>query len=283
MSVMDRDCSVNLVTSVNGEVRLRVGGHPNAKQDRNSDQLLRQQQERLVTCTLTLARQVDDLKKVNSELKAKHHAEITSMEGVYRQQLADLEYTRSENDEQALTLARQVDDLKKVNSELEAKHHADIISIERVYHQQLADLESTMSEHDKLHKQELSAICAKLHTLHKEHRTVASQLKAENIRALHMSKQEMRKREAQHAKDLEQIRIELEGERAILDEQINQVQQVCQQKMTLESELAKADEMYSKLQEKEMRGREYVQYLWHSLEVAKEEQVGLCWESFARK
>ena len=51
-----------------------------------------------------------------------------------------------------------------------------------------------MSENDKMHKQELSAICAKLHDLHREHRAVASQLKAENIKALHMSKQEMRKK-----------------------------------------------------------------------------------------
>ena len=275
MSVMDRNSSVKLVTSVNGEVRLRVGGHPNAKQDRNSDQLLRQQQERLVTCTLTLARQVDDLKKVNSELKAKHYAETTSIERVYRQQLADLESTMSENNKQALTLARQVDDLKKVNSDFKAKHHAETTSIERVYQQQLADLESTMSENNKLHKQELSAMCAKLQTLHKEHRAVASQLKAENIRALHMSEQEMRKKEAQHARDLEEIQIELEGERAILDEHIDQVQQACQQNVTLVSELAKADEMLSKLQVEEMRGREHVQYLWHSLEMAKEEQVGL--------
>ena len=69
-----------------------------------------------------------------------------------------------------------------------------------------------------------------------------------------------------------QIRIELEVvERAILDEQIKQVQQVCQQSMILENELAKVDEMLSKLQEEEMRGKMYVQYPWHSLEVAKED------------
>ena len=140
-----------------------------------------------------------------------------------------------------------------------------------------------MLENNKLHKQELSAVCAKLYNLHRGHRAVASQLEAENIRTMHMSKQEMRKREAQHVKDLEQIKIEREGECAILDELIEQAQQVCQQNMVSKSELEKVDEMLSRLQEEETRGREHVQYLWHSLEVAKEEQVGLRWESSANK
>ena len=94
-----------------------------------------------------------------------------------------------------------------------------------------------------------------------------------------MSKQEVQKREAEHTKDLEKMKIEREVERAILDKQ---AQQLYQQNMILKNELEKVDEMLSKLQEEEIR-REHVQNLWCSLEVTKEQQAVSCWGSSTKK